>query len=59
EAKIRLAYELLYTRSPTAEEVGLAKKFLAYTISDDSARREFWRQYAQVLLGGNEFLFID
>ncbi|MFP6691768.1 MAG: DUF1553 domain-containing protein [Pirellulales bacterium] len=59
EAKIRLAYELLYTRSPTAEEVGLAKKFLAYDLSDDSARREFWRQYAQVLLGGNEFLFID
>jgi hypothetical protein len=56
EAPVRRAYQLLYGRPPTVAQVGLANEFLA---AGGQRPEEAWRQYAQVLLGSNEFVFID
>jgi mono/diheme cytochrome c family protein len=53
EARIRRAYQLLFGREPTSLQLTLGSEFL--TPDTDDA----WRQYAQVLLGSNEFLFVD
>ncbi|MBI1916080.1 MAG: PSD1 domain-containing protein [Planctomycetes bacterium] len=53
EARVRRAYRLLFARPATDAEVKLAVEFL--TPASEAA----WQQYAQVLLGSNEFLFID
>ena len=44
------AYALLFQRQPSAEERRLAEEFL---------RESGWKQFAQVLLSSNEFLFVD
>ena len=49
------AYMILFGRSPSTEEIELAKRFL--TASDNST--EIWHQYAQVLLASNELLIVD
>ena len=51
EERIRRAYPLLFGRPATDNEVRLAREFL---VGDDA-----WLQYAHVLLGSNEFLFVD
>jgi hypothetical protein len=48
--RIRAAYRLLYSRSPTESEERLGLAFLAESP---------WEQYAQVLLASNEFLYAD
>ncbi len=55
EARVQWAYRLLYGRPAAAEEVKLALAFLAEGKGGDAQ----WEQYAQVLLGSNEFLFVD
>ena len=42
-------------RQPSEREQTLAAQFLKDRESDQKA----WSQYAQALLGGNEFLFVD
>ncbi|HZY90754.1 MAG TPA: PSD1 and planctomycete cytochrome C domain-containing protein, partial [Gemmataceae bacterium] len=54
EARVRRAYRLLFGRPATGEEVRLALAFLTEGGGD-----ALWEQYAQVLLGSNEFLFVD
>jgi hypothetical protein len=51
EERVRRVYQLLFGREPGGIEMTLAKEFL----SDPAS----WAQYCQVLLGGNEFLFVD
>ena len=53
DARVALAYRLLYQRLPTAAERDLARAFLT------GGGPRAWEQYAQVLLAGNELLFID
>jgi hypothetical protein len=55
EARIRRAYLLLFGRPATAAEVRLGLDYLAGEPVLDAA----WEQYAQALLGSNEFLFVD
>jgi hypothetical protein len=57
-AKVRRAFPLLFARAATDREVALAVDFLNST---DEAKPTLsrWEQYAQVLLGSNEFLFVD
>jgi hypothetical protein len=55
EARVQRAYWLLFGRPATADEVNLALAFLAEGQGGDAQ----WGQYAQVLLGSNEFLFVD
>ena len=52
-ARIDRAYRLLFGRVPTPKETSLG---LAFVGSGDAV---VWRQYGQVLLGSNEFQFID
>jgi hypothetical protein len=55
--RVQRAYHVLYGRAASADEVKLAEQFLGTGKSTSSTDR--WEQYAQVLLGSNEFLFID
>ncbi len=52
EAKIRQAYEILFQRQPTKEEVRLG---LDYLKSDGGNLRK----YAQVLMASNEFVYVN
>ncbi len=53
-ARVRRAYDLLFNRAPTERELKLALAFLGEKPDADA-----WTRYAHVLLGSNEFLFID
>jgi hypothetical protein len=55
-ARVQRAYQLLYGRPATDVQVGLAVEFLT---SEGKENDGLWQQYAQALLGSNEFLFID
>ena len=59
EAGIRRSYLLLYGREPTAAQLRLGLDFLAPGSAEATAQDALWEQYAQVLLGSNEFLFVD
>ncbi len=52
EARIRGAYQLLFQRQPTREELRLGIDFVR---ADDAA----WKRYAQVLLSSNEFVYVN
>jgi hypothetical protein len=54
--RVRRAYLLLYGRPATLAEERLGQQFLAGCGAD---RQEAWREYAQVLLSSNEFLYVD
>jgi hypothetical protein len=53
EERVRRAYLLVYGRPPTESQVHVALEFLG------SGSDAVWEEYAQVLLGSNEFLFVD
>jgi hypothetical protein len=55
EDRILEAYELCYSRPPTAAEQELAGDFFG----NEADSPELWTQYAQVLLASNELLFVD
>ncbi|HWA96546.1 MAG TPA: PSD1 and planctomycete cytochrome C domain-containing protein [Terracidiphilus sp.] len=64
EARITKAYEYVYQRKPTADELQLGVKFLSttpekpgYQVNGEPITA--WREYARVLLTGNEFQFVD
>lgn len=59
ETRIRRAYQLLFGRPVTDSKVKLAIEFLTGGKPDQPASEAQWEQYAQVLLGSNEFLFVD
>ncbi|HEV3025839.1 MAG TPA: PSD1 and planctomycete cytochrome C domain-containing protein [Pirellulales bacterium] len=56
--RIQQAYQLLFGRPATDAQVRAALDFLAGG-SEAAARDDLWRQYAQVLLGSNELMFVD
>lgn len=58
-AQIHRAYQLLFARPATAEQARLAEEFLAACTQSGQSRDEAWREYAQVLLGSNELMFVD
>ena len=53
-ARVRRAYALLFNRPPTDREAALARAFVG-----DRPDTDAWIRYAHVLLGSNEFLFVD
>ncbi|HEY5315318.1 MAG TPA: DUF1553 domain-containing protein, partial [Pirellulales bacterium] len=59
EEEVRWIYRQLFARSPTAQEIRLGVEFLSTGTSGSKADRGLQQQYAQTLLGSNEFLFID
>lgn len=52
EAKVQQAYEILFQRAPSKEELRLG---LDYVKSESGS----WRKYTQVLLASNEFVYIN
>jgi hypothetical protein len=57
EERIDRMHRLAYGRAAEADEIALAKKFLAAAKATDKLTP--WEQYAQVLLLANEFAFVD
>ncbi|HUB28953.1 MAG TPA: PSD1 and planctomycete cytochrome C domain-containing protein [Terracidiphilus sp.] len=64
DAQITKAYEYLFQRKPTADELALGKKFIettpekpGYTVTGEPVTA--WREYARVLLSSNEFQFVN
>jgi hypothetical protein len=55
--RIRSAYLLLFGRPATEHQVRVALNFLGDARA--SAADQAWQEYAQVLLGSNEFLYLD
>ena len=62
-SRIELAYRLLFQRSPNESEKTLGLSFLTATLPEgitaDKVKLTAWEQYAQALLGTNEFVFVD
>jgi hypothetical protein len=56
-ARIEHAYHLLFARSPTAEEIGIARQLVAS--SEQPTEPAGWTDLAHVLLCGNEFVYVD
>ena len=54
EDQIEHAYQLLYARSPTSQELNLG---VAYLLDGDVIDQ--WNNYAQILLASNEMLYLD
>ena len=57
-AKVHRIYQLLFGRNADQQELIIASSFLLQSDSE-GAKLNRWEQYAQVLLGSNEFLYID
>jgi len=58
-AQVRRAYSLLYGREPKDSQLHLGVNFVTGGDAKQPVNAELWKQYAQVLLGSNEFLFVD
>ena len=56
--RIQQAYRILYGRQPQPTEINIAIEFLAVEASQQDKLSK-WEQYAQALLGANEFLYVD
>ena len=59
DAQVLCAYRMLFGRAPTDRQAAIAREFLAAGSGDQAALDELWKQYAQSLLGSNEFAFVD
>jgi mono/diheme cytochrome c family protein len=61
-ARIERAFELLFARPATAEEIELGLSYLSapdLDAEDIAPKLSRWERYCQVLLGTNEFLHVD
>jgi mono/diheme cytochrome c family protein len=59
EARVRRAFSLLYARPATESEVRSALGFLSEAGPGAEGAPSGWEQLSQVLLGTNEFLYVD
>ena len=59
EDRINRAYQLLFGRSPSSKQMAAALDYLISHSTAAGVSNDAWRNYFQVLLGSNEFLFID
>ncbi len=57
--QIRQAYRELFQRDGTDDEIATAREFFQASEADGVSREAAWRQYAQALLGSNEFQFVE
>jgi hypothetical protein len=59
--RIHRAFAILYGRAPTEAEIQLGVEFLTGAADSPGKTKTLtrWERYAQVLLGANEFLFVD
>ena len=54
EERLQRLYGLLFARPASSQEMELAQEFLG-----EEVNLEKWTRYAQALLMGNEFVFLD
>ena len=67
EARVNVAYELLFARPATADEVAAAQGFLANAdklLRDDGAKTDqiesgVWQAFVRTLFRLNEFVYLD
>ena len=60
ESRVKRAFALAYSRSPEQAEMDLALAYLkAQDTQDDANQLTRWERYCQVLLGANEFMYLD
>jgi hypothetical protein len=57
--RIATAYRLLFARRPTPTEMNAGLRFIAGGGPDSAGEQPAWVEYTQVLLGSNEFSFVD
>ncbi|HEX3997251.1 MAG TPA: PSD1 and planctomycete cytochrome C domain-containing protein [Pirellulales bacterium] len=64
--RVRRMYRLVYSREPTADEIALARQYLAAPPPGGTGAKPHpddkltpWQRYAQALLMTNEFVYID
>ena len=55
--KVVVLYRRVFARNPTPREQDLAQSFLAK--AREQLGRDAWPEYAQALLGANEFIFLQ
>ena len=58
-ARIRFAYQLLFSREPSEKELQVGTTFLNAAESTPDVKLTPWERYTQALLGTNEFVFVD
>jgi hypothetical protein len=60
-ARIRLAFQLAFSREPTDAELQLGVDYVSASDAEDQPQNALsrWERYAQILLASNEFLYID
>jgi hypothetical protein len=59
EERVEAMYRILYGRSPTPTEIDLGVRFVEESHQKPDPKLTPWEEYAQVLLLGNEFVFVD
>ena len=62
DARVRYAFTLAFSRPVGDTELKLAEQYLAGANDDaekDKNTMDRWERYAQVLLGSNEFMYLD
>ena len=59
EAEVRWFYQQIFSRLPSSSELRLGAEFLSEGKAGERASNITRQQYAQALLGSNEFLFVD
>ena len=59
EERIRFLYETIYQRRPAADELTMAKTFLAAPSAEGDKQLSAWEKLAQILLVSNEASFVD
>ncbi len=59
--KVQALYRLVFGRNPSEEERTLGKEYVQSVADRDGEKIKLnpWQQYCQLLLGTNEFLFVD
>ena len=58
QARIEFAFKLAYGRSPSSVELELGTAYLN-SEKDSEDKLSLWESYAQILLGANEFMYLD
>ena len=59
DARIELAYRLLFSRAPTDAEQNLGQEFVARADEPANGKLTRWEQYAQVLLSASELIYVE
>jgi len=57
--RIETAYQLLFSRPPTADELTLGLEFLKSVGKEETSSLSEWEQFSLALLGSSEFTFVD